>query len=278
MNEIILVRQLSKQFTEVKAVDDLSFSVKKGEVYGFLGQNGAGKSTTIRMLLTLINPTSGTINIFGKNVQFHRNEVLKKIGAIIEKPDLYKYLTALQNIEIMARLAGIRPSKKELIQQLERVGIAERAGSKVKTFSQGMKQRLGIACALVHDPELIVLDEPTNGLDIPSKAVFRKLLTKFINDERIFLIATHQIRDVDTLFDNLMIMKSGSLVLDENIYQLSRKFKISKSTIDAEQALFTQEELSGPYYLVRNHSEYESKLDIEFLFNAFTNNPKPIEL
>src|SRR5215204_4811335 len=107
MSSIIDIENLSKQFTEVKAVDALSFSVSSGEVYGFLGQNGAGKSTTIRMMLTLIRPTSGSIANFGKNIETHRNEILRQIGAIIEKPDLYKYLTALQNIQIMARLSGI---------------------------------------------------------------------------------------------------------------------------------------------------------------------------
>src|SRR5690349_17746493 len=165
MPELIHIEKLSKLFREVKAVDDLSFSVLKGEVYGFLGQNGAGKSTTIRMLLTLIRPSQGTITVFGKNIQSHRREILKQIGAIIEKPDLYTYLTAFQNLEIISRLNGVRSTRQQLMRHLELVGIDERANSKVKTFSQGMKQRLGIACALIHNPELIILDEPTNGLD-----------------------------------------------------------------------------------------------------------------
>src|SRR6266498_6111885 len=118
MPEVIHVDNLSKQFTEVKAVNNLSFSVEKGEVYGFLGQNGAGKSTTIRMMLTLINPTNGSINIFGKNIHAHRKEILQKIGAIIEKPDLYNYLTALQNIKIIAKLSRVYPTQKQLMQQL----------------------------------------------------------------------------------------------------------------------------------------------------------------
>lgn len=120
MQKIIQVENLSKQFTGIKAVDDLSFSVQKGEVYGFLGQNGAGKSTTIRMLLTLIRPTNGAITIFGKDIQTHRKEILQKTGAIIEKPDLYNYLTALQNISIIAKLSGIHSVKNKLMQQLEK--------------------------------------------------------------------------------------------------------------------------------------------------------------
>ncbi|HWJ29403.1 MAG TPA: ATP-binding cassette domain-containing protein, partial [Flavisolibacter sp.] len=153
MDTLIRVEHLSKQFKEVKAVDDLSFAVHKGEVYGFLGQNGAGKSTTIRMLLTLVLPTEGHIQIFDKELQQYRLEILRNTGAIIERPDLYNYLTALENLQIMAKLSGIDPSKKELLRRLERVGIAHRANSKVKTFSQGMKQRLGLACALVDEPQ-----------------------------------------------------------------------------------------------------------------------------
>src|SRR4051812_4001256 len=154
MPEIIRVKRLSKQFKEVKAVDDLSFSVPQGNIYGFLGQNGAGKSTTIRMLLTLIEPTSGEIEIFGLNLRKNRKEILRRTGAIIEKPDLYKYLTALENLRIFALMSGIKVSEKKLMDQLERVGLLERAGSKVKTYSQGMKQRLGLATALIHDPDL----------------------------------------------------------------------------------------------------------------------------
>src|SRR5438067_1307587 len=144
MAAVIDVRRVSKDFKEVRAVDDLSFSVPEGKIYGFLGQNGAGKSTMIRMLLTLIAPTSGEIEVFGLNLRKHRKEILKRIGAIIEKPDTYKYLSALDNLHIFATMSGIKLSNKRLLDHLEKVGLAERAKSKVKTYSQGMKQRLGI--------------------------------------------------------------------------------------------------------------------------------------
>src|SRR4029077_4700088 len=155
MAAIIKVSNLSKQYREVKAVDDISFTVNTGDIYGFLGQNGAGKSTTIRMLLTLVEPTTGTIELFGKNLYAHRKEVLQQIGAVIEKPDLYKYLTAYENLSLFARMSGVKVKKKELLAQLELVGLQERAYSKVRTYSQGMKQRLGIAVALIHNPQLI---------------------------------------------------------------------------------------------------------------------------
>ena len=210
MPEIIHTSNLTKQFTDVKAVDDLSFSVQSGEVYGFLGQNGAGKSTTIRMLLTLIKPSNGSITLFGKDIRTHRKEILQKTGAIIEKPDLYKYLTALQNISIIARLSGIRLTQKQLMHQLEQVGIAERANSKVKTFSQGMKQRLGIACALINDPELIILDEPTNGLDPQGIADVRNLIRHLSKNERkTIFISSHLLNEIQLVADSMLIIDQG---------------------------------------------------------------------
>src|SRR3954466_9736284 len=145
---LVTVSHLSKKFRTHKAVNDLSFTVKEGDVYGFLGQNGAGKSTTIRMLLTLITPTHGHIEIFGLNLNSHRNEILRQTGAIIEKPDLYKYLSAYENLQLFAKLSGVKFSTSQLMQQLEMVGLQGRELDKVKTFSQGMKQRLGIAVSL----------------------------------------------------------------------------------------------------------------------------------
>jgi ABC-type multidrug transport system ATPase subunit len=215
MPEVIHVDNLSKQFVEVKAVDNLSFSVQKGEVYGFLGQNGAGKSTTIRMLLTLIKPSNGSINIFGENIHTHRKKILQRIGAIIEKPDLYNYLTALQNIKIIAKLSRVYPTEKQLMQQLEKVGIAERADSKVKTFSQGMKQRLGIACALVHDPELIILDEPTNGLDPQGIADVRNLIRHLSKEEgKTVFVSSHLLSEIEIIADSMLIIDKGKKIAE----------------------------------------------------------------
>jgi ABC-type multidrug transport system ATPase subunit len=221
MSSIIEVTGLTKAFKGLTAVDNLSFSVPKGEVYGFLGQNGAGKSTTIRMLLTLIKPTSGTISILGKDILHHRKEVLRQTGAIIEKPDMYNYLTALENIGIMARLSGVRLTKKELLVQLERVGLAERAASKVKTFSQGMKQRLGIACALVHNPQLIVLDEPTNGLDPQGIADVRNLILSLSRTEgKTVFVSSHLLSEIEVIADNMLIIDKGKKVAEGKSSQL----------------------------------------------------------
>jgi len=221
MPVIIQTSNLSKKFTEVMAVDDLSFSVQSGEVYGFLGQNGAGKSTTIRMLLTLIRPSTGSIKLFGKDLQGHRNEILQKTGAIIEKPDLYSYLTALQNISIMAKLSGIYLTQKQLIQQLERVGIGERAKSKVKTFSQGMKQRLGIACALINNPELIILDEPSNGLDPQGIADVRNLILHLSKNEgKTIFVSSHLLNEMELIADSMLIIDKGKKLAEDKVKDL----------------------------------------------------------
>jgi ABC-type multidrug transport system ATPase subunit len=239
MNEIIEVLHLSKQFKEIKAVDDLSFSVSKGEVYGFLGQNGAGKSTAIRMLLTLIRPTSGTIRILGKELNAHRKKILQQTGAIIEKPDLYGYLTAIKNLEIMARLTGVRPSRQQLIQQLEKVGIADRAESKVKTFSQGMKQRLGIACALVHDPLLIILDEPTNGLDPQGIADIRNLILHLSRNEgKTVFVSSHLLNEMELIADSMLIIDKGKKIVEGKVNDLLNPARtlVEIETANQEQA------------------------------------------
>jgi ABC-type multidrug transport system ATPase subunit len=221
MNSVIRAHGLFKKFGALKAVDGLSFSVQPGQVYGFLGQNGAGKSTTIRMLLTLIQPTSGTIELFGLNLQQHRQKALRQVGAMIEKPDLYNYLTALENLKLMATLSGVRATTKTLVRQLEMVGIGSRAGSKVKTFSQGMKQRLGIACALVHNPGLIILDEPTNGLDPQGIADIRELMLHLAKEEgKTVFVSSHLLSEMEKMADAMLIIDKGRKVAEGTMAEL----------------------------------------------------------
>lgn len=221
MNKLIEVKHLQKSFRDIDAVRNLSFSVEEGQVYGFLGQNGAGKSTTIRMLLTLIRPDAGEIEIFGLNLKHHRKEILRQVGAIIEKPDLYKYLTALENLRIMAAMSGVKVSEKKLMEQLEMVGLQARAHSKVKTYSQGMKQRLGIATALVHDPRLIILDEPTNGLDPQGIADIRNLIIQLSKERgKTLLISSHLLSEMELIADSMIIIDKGEKVVEGKVKEL----------------------------------------------------------
>ena len=232
MSSIIKVNNLSKQFKEIKAVDDLSFNVEEGDVYGFLGQNGAGKSTTIRMLLTLIKPTAGDISIFGENLSTHRHEILKQVGAVIEKPDLYKYLSAFDNLAIFAKLSGIKPNRTLLMEQLKMVGLEERAGSKVKTFSQGMKQRLGIAVALVHNPQLIILDEPTNGLDPQGIADMRNLILHLSREMgKTIVVSSHLLAEIELVANRMLIIHKGKKIVEGKVAAL---LDPSKSLVQIE--------------------------------------------
>lgn len=221
MSSIIDVCGLTKSFNEITAVEDLTFTVNEKEVYGFLGQNGAGKSTTIRMLLSLIRPSKGEIKIFGLSLLTHRKEILQRTGAIIEKPDLYKYLTAIENLNLFATMSGLRLNRRQLMEKLERVGLSERADSKIKTYSQGMKQRLGIAVSLVHDPDLIILDEPMNGLDPQGIADIRHLINHLSKElGKTVFISSHLLSEIEQVADSLLIIHKGKKIAEGNIKEL----------------------------------------------------------
>jgi ABC-type multidrug transport system ATPase subunit len=217
MPAIVSVTHLSKKFKDLTAVDDLSFTVNEGDVFGFLGQNGAGKSTSIRMLLSLVKPTSGEINIFGKSLFTHRSQILQQTGAVIEKPDLYKYLSAYQNLYIFAKMSGIKVTRQLIMEQLHMVGLAERAQSNVKTFSQGMKQRLGIAVALIHNPRLIILDEPTNGLDPQGIADMRNLILNLSKEKgKTIIVSSHLLSEIEIIANRILIINKGKKVVEGN--------------------------------------------------------------
>jgi ABC-type multidrug transport system ATPase subunit len=221
MSSIIDVSGLTKSFKEITAVYNLTFTVKENGVYGFLGQNGAGKSTTIRMLLSLIRPSKGEIRIFGLDLSTHRKEILQRIGAIIEKPDLYKYLTAIENLNLFATMSGLKLKRKQLMDKLEKVGLGERADSKIKTYSQGMKQRLGIAVALVHDPDLIILDEPMNGLDPQGIADIRQLINHLSKDQgKTVFISSHLLSEMEQVADSLLIIHKGKKIAEGTMSEL----------------------------------------------------------
>ena len=241
MYSIIKVTNLSKHFKDIVAVDDLSFSVNQGDVYGFLGQNGAGKSTTIRMLLTLIEPTKGDIEIFGLNLRGHRKEILRQVGAVIEKPDVYKYLTAYENLKLFYKISGgSKLTRIKIMDQLELVGLEDRAHSKVKTYSQGMKQRLGVAIALIHDPQLIILDEPTNGLDPQGIADIRNLILHLSHHmQKTVVVSSHLLSEIELIANRLLIIDKGKKMVEGNAATLfdPAQTVIELNTLDNEKAL-----------------------------------------
>ena len=221
MSVMLEVNNLTKYFNNFKAVSDLSFTVNEGDVYGFLGQNGAGKSTTIRMLLTLIKPTSGQIKIFGKDIATHRHELLQQTGAVVERPDHYKYLSAYDNLYIFAKMSGVPVSRKLIMDQLEMVGLQDRSQSKVKTYSQGMKQRLGIAVALIHNPKLIILDEPTNGLDPQGIADMRMLITRLSKEMgKTIIVSSHLLYEIEQIANRMIIIHRGKKIVEGNVAEM----------------------------------------------------------
>ena len=207
---VIKVQSLSKNFGALKAVDQLSFEVEAGQVYGFLGQNGSGKSTTIRMLLSLIHPSEGQIEIFGQSLINNRSAILEQVGAVIERPDLYPYLTAQEHLTLFAKLRKQKISASKIEATLSQVGLLARANDKVQTYSLGMKQRLGIGIALLHDPALIILDEPTNGLDPQGIADIRQLIKSLSKDQgKTVLVSSHLLSEIEQIATHILIIHQG---------------------------------------------------------------------
>ncbi len=260
MSAIINVSHLSKHYQEIMAVNDISFTVNAGEVYGFLGQNGAGKSTTIRMLLTLVEPSSGTIEMFGMNLKTHRKEILRQVGAIIERPDLYKYLSALENLSLFARMSGCLKTNEELLAQLEMVGLKGREHSKVRTYSQGMKQRLGLAVALIHDPQLIILDEPTNGLDPQGIADVRNLILHLSKHHgKTILVSSHLLNEIEMMADRMIIIDKGAKIAEGSVKDL---FDPSRMLIELEltNPELVQSQLQHSPWIQYLHAQRNNKI------------------
>ena len=219
--KIIEVSHLVKYYGKFKAVDDASFDVFRGDVYGFLGPNGAGKSTTIRTILSLIKPTSGQIKIFNKDISTHRHYILQRIGCIVEKPDFYNYLSAEKNLEVFARISGVSISKKKIHEMIEFVGLKGREKDKTRGFSHGMKQRLGIAQTLLHDPEMIILDEPTTGLDPQGIIDIRNLILQLKNvQNKTILLSSHILSEIELIANRMVIINKGKIIVQGPVNEL----------------------------------------------------------
>lgn len=221
MSEDLLVEAagLTKRYgSRITAVDALDLNVHRGEVYGLLGPNGAGKTTTLKMLLGLIRPTSGVARVLGEEPG--TPSALARVGALVESPAFYPYLSGRDNLAGMARLSGVHASKSRVEEALEQVGLTSRAGDRFKKYSTGMKQRLGVAAALVKDPELLILDEPTNGLDPKGIAEMRDLIRSLGWGERTVLLSSHMMGEVERICDRVGVIRSGRLVAEGPVAEL----------------------------------------------------------
>lgn len=217
---VIQVKGLSKQYKKITAVSNISFQVQRGEVFGLLGPNGAGKTTAISMMLGLIRPTGGSVSITGKNVQTGASVALRNVGAMVEAA-FYPYLSGWDNLWVMAQMSGGNQTEEQMKSILTQVGLANRADSRVNTYSMGMKQRLGLASALIHDPDILILDEPTNGLDPAGMLEMRHLIQRLARTEgKTIIISSHLLHEIEQVCDRVMILDKGAMIANGRVDDL----------------------------------------------------------
>ena len=217
METILTVNKLNKKFGKVLAVNNLSFDVEKGNVYGILGPNGSGKSTTLGIILNVVNKSSGNFSWFNGEASTH--EALKKVGAIIERPNFYPYMTAIQNLALICKIKGI--SNEKIEEKLKIVNLFERRNSKFRTFSLGMKQRMAIASALLNDPEVLILDEPTNGLDPQGIHEIRQIIKQIAKTGTTILLASHLLDEVEKVCSHVIVIRKGTKLYEGRVDQMT---------------------------------------------------------
>ena len=217
METILTIENLHKRYGRIQALKNVSFEIQKGRVYGILGPNGSGKSTTLGIVLNVVNKTSGDYRWFDGKIQTH--EALKKVGAIIERPNFYPYMTAEENLKLVCKIKSIDYSK--IIEKLDLVGLSERKDSKFSTFSLGMKQRLAIASALLNDPEILILDEPTNGLDPQGIHQIRDIIKKIASQGTTILLASHLLDEVEKVCSHVIVLRKGEILYSGSVDGMS---------------------------------------------------------
>ncbi|MNS43924.1 putative ABC transporter ATP-binding protein YxlF [compost metagenome] len=217
LETILTVQNLNKRYGRIQALKNVSFEIKKGHVYGILGPNGSGKSTTLGIVLNVVNKTSGEYSWFKGSMQTH--EALKKVGAIIERPNFYPYMTAEQNLKLVCKIKGITYTKIQ--EKLELVGLNDRKDSRFSTFSLGMKQRLAIASALLNDPEILILDEPTNGLDPQGIHQIRDIIKQIAAKGTTILLASHLLDEVEKVCSYVLVLRKGQILYSGSVDGMS---------------------------------------------------------
>lgn len=233
LETILTIENLNKKYGYIQAVKNVSLSIQKGNVYGILGPNGSGKSTTLGIVLNVVNKTSGSYSWFGGSLETH--EALKKVGAIIERPNFYPYMTAKQNLELVCKIKNIKPEKVD--EKLNLVGLQERKNSKFSTFSLGMKQRLAIASALLNDPEILILDEPTNGLDPQGIHQIRDIIRLISSQGTTILLASHLLDEVEKVCSHVMVLRKGEVLYSGLVHGMSNKNQFFELQSDNNQEL-----------------------------------------
>lgn len=264
LETILTLNNLTKHYGKVKAVNDLSFTIEKGNVYGILGPNGSGKSTTLGMVLNVVNATSGTFKWFDGSDTTHN--ALKKVGAIIERPNFYPYMTAAQNLELVCTIKDVDPSKIE--EKLEIVHLLDRKDSKFSTFSLGMKQRLAIASALLNDPEILILDEPTNGLDPQGIHQIREIIKNIASGGTTILLASHLLDEVEKVCSHVVIIRKGVKLYAGPVDELNASHGFFELRCEKQTELIQ---------VLERHQDFASVKEENGLVTAFLKNPLTAE-
>ncbi len=272
METILTIQNLHKRYGSVQALRNVSLEIKKGNVYGILGPNGSGKSTTLGIVLNVVNKTSGEYSWFGGTMKTH--DALKKVGAIIERPNFYPYMSAKENLELVCKIKGINYNKVQ--EKLELVGLVERQNSKFRTFSLGMKQRLAIASALLNDPEILILDEPTNGLDPQGIHQIRDIIKQIAALGTTILLASHLLDEVEKVCSHVLVLRKGEILYsglvdgmssNEGFFELQAEDNnVLKQAVKSHPAVENVKEEDGKI-LVYLNSNLDAKELNQFLFN-----------
>ena len=260
MEPILTINNLTKKFDYLTAVKDLSFTINKGNVYGILGPNGSGKSTTLGVVLNVVNRTAGDFHWFDGNISTH--DALKRVGAIIERPNFYPYMSAYDNLKLVCKIKGVDFSKID--DTLKLVGLYDRKGSKFKTYSLGMKQRLAIASALLNDPEILILDEPTNGLDPQGIHQIRELIKDIAKNGTTILLASHLLDEVEKVSTHVVVLRKGERLYAGRVDEMISSHGFFELKTEHQDELIKQ--LEG------NSSFKNTKVE-EGLITAFLNEP-----
>lgn len=260
METILTINNLTKKFGYLTAVKDLSFTINKGNVYGILGPNGSGKSTTLGIVLNVVNKTQGDFKWFDGNVDTH--DALKKVGAIIERPNFYPYMTAAQNLKLVCKIKGVDKSK--IHEKLEIVGLLDRKDHKFKTYSLGMKQRLAIASALLNDPEILILDEPTNGLDPQGIHQIREIIKNIANNGTTILLASHLLDEVEKVCSHVVVLRKGEKLYSGRVDEMISSHGFFELKSDNKDELLK---------LLEDHKSFGNIKEEDGILTAFLNEP-----
>ena len=260
LETILSLNNLNKKFGKVHAVNNLSFDIQKGNVYGILGPNGSGKSTTLGVILNVVNKTSGSFSWFDGKITTH--QALKKVGAIIERPNFYPYMTATQNLKLICKIKGV--SFDKIDEKLKVVNLYERRDSKFKTYSLGMKQRLAIASALLNEPEILILDEPTNGLDPQGIHEIRKIIKDIAINGTTILLASHLLDEVEKVCSHVVVIREGIKLYSGRVDEMISSFGFFELKCDKQDELIN---------FLENHSSIKNVKVEDHLITAFLNEP-----